>query len=136
MENNLIKIKNSQLNKEAIEILNGLLDKEINASCAFNLMKIIRTITPIIDDKIKLESKIMEKWVLRDEHGSVVKPTDAAGNIIEDAFKVKDIEMFNKEMFDFMDIEHTIEHNKIRFDDMGLDKVRAIDLLKVEFLFY
>ncbi len=131
----MIKIKNSQLNQETIHLINGLLDKELPASTSFRLMKIVRDLTPIIDDKSKIETKILEKWVERDEDGNVIKPLDKDGNPIPDSFKVKDVSAFNKEMFEFMEIVHELNYEKIEFESLGLDRIKPIDLLKIEFLF-
>ena len=131
----MIKIKNSQINSEVIGIINMLLDKELPASTSFKLMKIVRDLTPIIDDKSKLETKILEKWVERDSEGNVIRPYDNDGNVIPDSFRVKDVNLFNKEMFDFMDFEHELPYEKIEFESLGLDKIKPIDLLKIEFLF-
>jgi hypothetical protein len=131
----MIKIKNSQINTDTINLINYLLDKELPSSVAFRLMKIVRDLTPIIDDKSKLETKILEKWLDRDEDGNPIKPLDNNGNPIPDSFKVKDVSLFNKEMYEFMEIEHELIYEKIDFESLGLDKIKPIDLLKIEFLF-
>lgn len=131
----MIKIKNSQINSETISLINSILDKELTASVAFRLMKIVRDMTPIIEDKSKLESKIFERWVERDQEGNLIRPIDEEGNHIPDSFKVKDIQGFNKEMYDFMEVEHELSYEKIEFESLGLDKIKPKDLLKIEFLF-
>lgn len=131
----MIKIKNSQITSETISLINSILDKELPASVAFKLMKIVRDMTPIIEDKSKLESKILERWVERDEDGNLIRPLDGDGNPIPDSFKVKDIQGFNKEMYDLMEVENELPYDKIEFESMGLDKIKPIDLLKIEFLF-
>ena len=64
-----IIVKNSQLNKETIESLNTLIELDINASCAFRLTRIIKEISSIVDDKIKMERRIIDKWIQKDENG-------------------------------------------------------------------
>jgi hypothetical protein len=58
-----IYVKNSQLNSEAVNSLNMLMELDINASIAFRLSRIIREISSIVDDKVKMEKKIFDKWV-------------------------------------------------------------------------
>ena len=72
-----IIIKNSQINNEAIQALNHLIDLDINASVAFRLMRIIKDLSSIVDDKLKMEKKILEKWVERDENGNPVVAKDS-----------------------------------------------------------
>ena len=49
-----IIVKNSQLNNEAVSALNMLIELDINASIAFKLSRIIKEISSIVDDKVKL----------------------------------------------------------------------------------
>jgi hypothetical protein len=48
-----IILKNSQLNDDTITALNTLIDLDINAQAAFRLMRIIKELSSILDDKIK-----------------------------------------------------------------------------------
>ena len=56
-----IIIKNSQINNDTIQALNNLIELDINASVAFRLMRIIKELSSIVDDKLKMEKKILEK---------------------------------------------------------------------------
>ena len=49
-----IKVKNSQLSNETIQSLNTLIDLDINASSAFRLARIIKELSSIVDDKLKM----------------------------------------------------------------------------------
>jgi len=53
------KIKNSQLNNEALGAINNLLEADIDAVAAFKLTRIIKFISPIVEDKLKTEKKFM-----------------------------------------------------------------------------
>ena len=62
-----IILKNSQLNDDTITALNTLIDLDINAQAAFRLMRIIKELSSILDDKIKMEKRILDKWTTKDE---------------------------------------------------------------------
>ena len=130
-----IKVKNSQLSTETVSSLNGLIEMEINASVAFRLMRIIKELTSIIDDKLKMEKRILEKYVEKDEMGNNVQAKDDSGNFIEGAVNITNIDSFTSEMQSLMDIENEIPYDKINFEDLNLKTARVKDLMKLEFLF-
>lgn len=130
-----IKVKNSQLDKEAISYINFLIDKDINATTAFKLSRIVKDLSSIVDDKLKMEKKILDKWVEKDENGNPVNPKNEKGEVVEGSVKLKDKNAFNEEMESLMEIENTIPFDKIKFENLGLEKAKVKDLLKVEFLF-
>jgi hypothetical protein len=131
----MIVIKNSQLNTETLTVLNKLMDMDINAKLAFRLMKIMKEISSLVDDKLKLEKKILDKNLERDENGDPVLATDDTGDIIPGAVKVKDSESFNRAMFELMNIENEVGYEKIDFDDLNLETIKVKELMQIEFLF-
>lgn len=130
-----IIIRNSQLNDETITSLNKLVDVDINASVAFKLMKIIKEISSIIEDKNKMEQMIIGKYSEKDEDGNLVQPKDDKGNVIPGGVSIKNMEEFSSEMEDFMSIENEIRYDRIDFEDLNLKTSRVKDLMKLEFLF-
>lgn len=130
-----IIVKNSQLSTETVSSLNGLIEMEINASVAFRLMRIIKELTSIIDDKLKMEKRILEKYVEKDEMGNNVQAKDDSGNFIEGAVNITNIDSFTSEMQSLMDIENEVPYDKINFEDLNLKTARVKDLMKLEFLF-
>jgi hypothetical protein len=130
-----IIIRNSQLNDETITSLNKLVDVDINASVAFKLMKIIKEISSIIEDKNKMEQMIISKYSEKDEDGNLVQPKDDKGNVIPGGVSIKNMEEFSSEMEDFMSIENEIGYDRIDFEDLNLKTSRVKDLMKLEFLF-
>lgn len=131
----MIVIKNSQLNSDTISALNTLIDLDINAKVAFRLTRIIKELSSIVDDKMKMEKKILDKWVEKDEDGKVVVPKREDGSLIEGSVNIVDVESFSNEMKELMEIENNIDFEKIEFDDLGLSTVKIKDLIKLEFLF-
>ena len=51
----MISVKNSQLDKQTVEALNVLLELNLPAKIAFQLMRIVNEVSSLVDDKIKLE---------------------------------------------------------------------------------
>lgn len=131
----MIVVKNSQLTNETVETLNSFIEMDINAKIAFRLMRVIKEISSLVEDKIKLEKRIFEKYLKRDENGNPLPVLDEQGNMVSGAVQISDMEAFNKDMFDIMSIENEIQYDKIDFDDMELEKVKVKDLMKIEFLF-
>jgi hypothetical protein len=128
-----IIVRNSQLNDETLASLNKLVDVDINASVAFKLMRIIKEISSIVEDKNKMEKMIINKHSEKDESGNVVEAKDEQGNPV--GINIKNIEAFSSEMEDFMSIENEIGYDRINFEDLNLQTARVKDLIKLEFLF-
>ncbi len=130
-----IVIKNSQLNNETIDALNKLIDLDINASVAFRLTRIIKEVSSIVDDKLKMEKRILDKYSQKDETGNVVVPKDDNGNPIQGAVSITNMEAFSSEMNDLMEVENEIAYERINFEDLNLQTAKVKDLIKLEFLF-
>lgn len=130
-----IILKNSQLNDETIIALNTLIDLDINASAAFRLMRIIKELSSILDDKIKMEKRILEKWTAKDEEGNPTPAKDESGKVVEGAVNITDSTAFTKEMEALLEIENEIPYDKIKFEELNLQTAKVKDLIKLEFLF-
>jgi hypothetical protein len=131
----MIKVKNRELTEEAISVINNLIDMDISAKIAFRLMRIIKVISSLIEDKKTLEKKIYDKYTERDENGHPTIVTDNDNNIIENAVKITDMDKFNFELSELLSFENVIEYEQINFDDMNLSTAKIKDLLKIDFLF-
>lgn len=134
-KNMSIVIKNSQLNDDTITALNMLIDLDINAQAAFRLMRIIKELSSILDDKIKMEKRILDKWTTKDVDGNPTPAKDEAGNVVEGAVNISDSAAFTKEMETLLEIENEIPFDKIKFEDLNLQTAKVKDLIKLEFLF-
>lgn len=128
-------VKNSQLTNEVIQVLNQLIEIDIDASAAFRLSRIIKDISSIIEDKSKAEKKIFDKWAQKDDSGNFVLARTESGEIIENSVLLLDAQEFNSEMEALLNIENTINYEKLNFDDLKLKSAKIKDILKVEFLF-
>lgn len=130
-----IVVKNIDLNDDAISAINTLIDLDINATTAFRLTRIIKELSSILEDKAKMEKKILEKWTVKDENGVPTPAKDSKGNLIEGAVNISDTTAFSSEMETLLDMENEIAYEKIKFEDLGLKTAKVKDLMKLEFLF-
>jgi hypothetical protein len=131
----MIIIKNSQLNNDTVVALNKLIDMDINAKLAFKLMRIIKEVSSLLEDKVKLEKKIFDKWLERDANGEAVPARNENGEIIEGAVKLKDGDAFNMEMSELLSIENEIGYEAVDFEELNLETAKIKDLMKIDFLF-
>jgi hypothetical protein len=130
-----IKVKNSELSNETITALNSLIDTDINATCAFRLTRIIKELSSIVDDKSKLEKKLIEKYTQKDEEGNSTQVLNEDGTVVDGAVNITNPEQFQGEMSDLMEIENEIPYEKINFEDLKLETAKVKDLITLEFLF-
>jgi len=130
-----ITVKNSQLTQETIESINHLIGEDINATVAFKLMRIIKELSSIVEDKNKLEKKILDKWAKRDDEENPIVGKDQDGKEIEGSVELKDPKSFTEEMEKLSLMENEIGFDKIKFEDLNLKTAKIKDLMKIEFLF-
>jgi hypothetical protein len=128
-----IVVRNSDLNEETLAALNKLVDVDINASVAFKLMRIIKEITSIVDDKTKMEQRLINKHAEKDEDGNVIRVQDDNGNPV--GVNIKNMDAYSADMANLMEIENEIGYEKINFEDLNLKTARVKDLIRLEFLF-
>ena len=128
-----IIVRNSQLTDETITSLNKLTDVDINASVAFKLMRIIKEISSIVEDKNKMEQMIINKHSEKDENGNVIQAKDENGNPV--GVNIKNMEAFSSDMENLMSVENEIGYDRINFEDLNLKTAKVKDLMKLEFLF-
>ena len=121
-------IKNAQLTNDTISALNTLIELDIKAGVAFKLTSIIKELSSIVEDKLKMEKKILEKWVEKDEEGNPVIPKGQDGNPIEGTVSITNVEEFTKEMSELMEIETDLPFEKLEFEDLGLTTAKVKDL--------
>lgn len=130
-----MEVRNSQLNNDTIQALNTLIDLDINAVSAFRLTRIIKDISEIVELKLKMEKKILDKYAQKDENGEFVRPLDQDGNFIGEAVNILDVPSFTFEMDELMNMTHNLSHEKLNFEDLNLQTAKVKDLIKLEFLF-
>lgn len=130
-----IKVKNAQLTQDAVGALNTILELDINATAAFRLTRIIKELSSIVDDKIKMEKRILDKYVEKDENGNPIRPKDENGKEIENSVNILNMDAFTQEMNQLMEIENEIPYDRLKFEDLKLETAKVKDLMRIEFLF-
>jgi len=128
-------VKNSELTNDTISAINNLIDTDIDAKCAFRLTRIIKELSSILDDKSKLEKKIVDKYTQKDENGNPLPVKNENGEVVEGAVNIINTNDFQSEINGLMDIENEIPYDKIDFEDLKLETAKVKDLIKLEFLF-
>ena len=131
----MITVRNLQLGQDTIKSLNLLLDLDLPTKTAFSLVRIMKELSSIIDDKIKLEKKILDKYVERDLEGNPILGQDQNGNPIPNTFKINDMVAFNSEMEELNSIETELPFEKLDAEALDLPTIKVRDLMKLEFLF-
>jgi hypothetical protein len=125
-----MEVRNSQLNNDTIQALNTLIELDINAVSAFKLTRIIKDISEIVELKLKMEKKILDKCSEKDSNGEFIRPLDENGNIIPDAVNIIDVTSFTSEMDELMNMTHNLSHEKLNFEDLNLQTAKVKDLMK------
>ena len=113
-------IRISQLTNDVVSVLNNLIDMDIKASSAFKLMRIIKDLSVSVEFKLKSEKKILEKWSEKDVNNNLIPVYDNDGNILQGAVKIINMQEFEKDMADLLNIEIDIPYDKLNFEDLGL----------------
>ena len=129
------KVKNSQLSNDSLQSLNDLIDKDINAKAAFKITRIVKYLSSIVEDKVKMEKKIFDKWVQKDEDGKPLQAKDENGQLIPDTVLISNVDEFSKEMSELLNIANEIPFDRVKFEDLGLETIKIKDLIKIEYLF-
>ena len=129
------KVKNSQLSNDSLQSLNDLIDKDINAKAAFKITRIVKYLSSIVEDKVKMEKKIFDKWVQKGEDGKPLQAKDENGQLIPDTVLISNVDEFSKEMSELLNIENEIPFDRVKFEDLGLETIKIKDLIKIEYLF-
>jgi hypothetical protein len=131
----MIKVKNSLITKELIDVLGQLIEQDINATSAFKLSRLLKQLSSIFEDKFNVEKRIFDKYLVRGEDGNLILAKDNQGNLIEGTYLISDVESFNKEIRDLMEIENELNYDLLKFEDLGLQTAKIKDLMAIEFLF-
>jgi hypothetical protein len=87
----------------SIAALNVLIEQDINASSAFRLMRVIKELSSIVDDKLKMEKKIYDKWV---EKMRMVLLLFRWTRWLIEGVSITDVASFTKEMEELMNFEN------------------------------
>ena len=92
-----------------------------------------------VEEKISIGDKLTgihgDKGVISKILPEADMPYMEDGTPIDGSVNITNVDEFSKEMRELMEVETTINFEKIDFDDLGLNTVKVKDLIKLEFLF-
>lgn len=133
----MIIVKNRQLDSETIKILNEIVEMDISAVSAFRLMKIIKELDEIVKNRQQSELNLVKRFAETNEDGSIKIPKDENGIEIQGTFEIKDgdSEEFNKQITDLLEFDNELIFDKLKFEDLGMEKISIKKLMKLDFLF-
>ena len=133
----MIRVKNVQLDSEAIVILNEIVEMDISAVAAFRLMKIIKELDEIVKNRQQSELNLVKRYAVTNEDGSLKVPTDNDGNPVQGTFEIaeENTEEFNNQINELLEYENEIDFEPIRFEELGMEKISVKKLMKLDFLF-
>lgn len=135
-----MKIKNSQLDQEAVASLNELIEKDISAVVAFQLTGVVKELADIDKNKTAAEMKLIKKYANKDEAGNILPVKNEAGEDVANTFEIPNelISEFNQEMQDLLDFENDIDFEQIKVSDLKIgdnEKFSIKKAMKLDFLF-
>lgn len=133
----MIIIKNKQLDSEAIQILNEIVDMDISAVSAFRLMKIVKELDEIVKNRQQSEINLVKRFAVMNEDGSIKIPKDENGDDIQGQFEITEgnTEEFNKQIKELLEFENKLDFDPIKFEELGMEKISIKKLMKLDFLF-
>ena len=109
-----IIVKNSQLGPEPMESLDKLTDLDINAAIAFKLTRIIKEISSIVEDKVKMERRILDKYSEKDEQGNIINE-----QLTSDAVRIFPNPVFNNTTLTVQGLQASAEMSIHLIDGSG-----------------
>lgn len=128
----MIEFKLSRLDKETLEIIQGLTKQEIALTDALAFSKVIEELSKVLFEKNNKELEITKKYAKKDENGDFVKPeNEKEGFVIDNEI----IPEFEKEITEYFNSTVSIPCEKLNLDSFKDAKVSTIGLLKINFLF-
>ncbi|CAG7579874.1 MAG: hypothetical protein SLAVMIC_00137 [uncultured marine phage] len=133
----MIKVKNVQLDSEAITILNEIVEMDISAVAAFRLMKIIKELDEIVKNRQQSELNLVKRYAVTDEDGNIKVPNDENGNPVQGTFEIaeENSEEFNTQINELLEYENELDFDPVKFEDLGMEKISVKKLMKLDFLF-
>jgi hypothetical protein len=133
----MITVKNKRLDAETIKILNELIELDISAVAAFKLAKIVRELDSIVSIKNEREVATIRKYAKTDDDGNIIEGKNAEGQTIPGTFEIQEGkgEEYSKEMEEFLNAENELPFEKLKIEELNLEKFSAKKVMKIDFLF-
>jgi len=127
-----MKIQYKIVNDEVVNLLFELIQLEINTDYCKTISDLYQSIYQINEFRTTNEKFIINKWIEKDEFGEVIyyknDKDESMANFI-------DYNAFNNEMSEFLENVVDISYEPLVFKNLGIEKYKPINLIKLGFLF-
>ncbi len=136
----MLKIKNFQIDQEAIDVINELLDKKISIVAAFKLSRMVKELNDVIKSKTEAEVKLINRFAKKSEDGEIQLSKNEKGEDVPNTFEIENdkLDEFSKEMNELMMVETDINYNPISIEELKMEETEtftAKKIMKIDFLF-
>lgn len=123
-----MKLSNGKL-VNSIEVLSKLTNKELPIKFSYALSKNIIKINRELEAYNKERQKLIEKYGEKDEQGKIKTKEDGSVNI-------KDVENWNRDFKELLEIENDIDINVIDLDSVSVDiNITPGELMVIDYMF-
>ena len=127
-----MKIQYKIVNDEVVNLLFELIQLEINTDYCKTISELYKSIYQMNEFRTKNEKIIINKWIEKDELGEVIYHKNDSDELMANFI---DYNAFNNEMNGFLENDLDINYEPLIFKDLGLEKYKPINLIKLGFLF-
>jgi len=127
-----MKIQYKMVNNEIVNLLFELIQLEINVDYCKIIADIYQSIYQINEFKTSNEKLIINKWIEKDEFGEVLYYKNDKDEVMANFI---DFDLFNNEMSEFLENGVDINYEPLVFKNLGIEKYKPINLIKLGFLF-
>lgn len=135
-----IKLKNSEIVPAVVESFRTIMDNEnVPARVGYWTARIAKRYDEIAEIFDKSLKSLFEKYVERDADGEKIPATQIVKNedgtereeVVENAYKIKDVAAYTQEVESLLAIENTIEIEKLSMDDFADTKMKPKTFLAI-----
>ena len=115
-------------------IFNGfkvLIEKEIPIKIAYKLMKLLKQLEDENKFFIDKRNELLKKYSQKDDNGNI-KQIDEGNGKVGIQLEIDKIEEFNNKLKDLVDIEISIDFEKVKIEELGDIKITIKDLYNLD----
>lgn len=131
----MMTIKNAIVNEETVRALDTIFRMDINSAYVMKISRMVKSFSKLFQERLDAQRAITIKYTDVDKDGNPIVVTDEQGNIVPNAVRLTDPDKFNQEMNELMGADVNLDWEQIPFEELGIDKVKTIDFMNLEFLF-
>lgn len=130
-----MRIKNAFINEQTIGSLGQLLSTEINSNHVMSVTRMAKSFDLLFREKMIAQREITDRYTEKDKTGVPVVAVDEQGNEIPNAVRITDTEKFNEDMGQLFNTDVELDWEPVKFEELGIEKIRPDQFIMLEFLF-